>query len=238
VQFKLDVDGGRVSGASIEVHGAGGFEIDLKGASENGDGDIDNQRVQIPTTFDVPLNVLGVPLSARLAQAFTLSTGLKAKAVFSAQGDYRFGATFGFRFRGGKFEAYGPRTFQAVKQLTDTAQTTAAGVAGMKVGYAARFSLAVGALGFEASAWFQIAFGVGVSATATVSSLAPKCRTASFAIDIKYGLGYSIPKPIVAVVNFFLGLFHARPIQASGNFAETDPYYLVNTHDRAGGTDC
>ncbi len=52
------------------------------------------------------------------------------------------------------------------------------------------------------------------------------CRQATFQMQINGGIGYAIPKPVVAVINFFLKLVHARPIASNGSFARLTPANL------------
>jgi hypothetical protein len=46
------------------------------------------------------------------------------------------------------------------------------------------------------------------------------CRQGTFQMVVTGGIGYGLPKIIVKVVNFFLGLVHADPISESGTIAE------------------
>ncbi len=45
------------------------------------------------------------------------------------------------------------------------------------------------------------------------------CRQGTFIMVVNGGIGYGLPKIVVKVVNFFLGLLHADPISESGTIA-------------------
>jgi hypothetical protein len=49
------------------------------------------------------------------------------------------------------------------------------------------------------------------------------CRQATFLMQISGGIGYAIPKPVAAVINFFLKLVHATPISENGSFVSLTP---------------
>jgi hypothetical protein len=218
VGFDLKIAGGKLVNAAVELHGAGGFRIGLTAASTTGlAGDVKSQRVEIPVDFSVPITSFGIPLTIGFDQVFGLTAAFTAHpSAFTANGAYSFGGTLGFGLHNGSPSVYVPSTVTAATDPSSNMSLLSVGPAAVLINYQAKVSVGVGLLGFRTGVWFAVAFNTGLTAAGATSEI--PCRKTAFAMFDEYGVGYSIPKPVVALVNTFLKVFHSAPIQASGGF--------------------
>jgi hypothetical protein len=207
-----------VVNAAVELHGAGGFHFALTAASTSGAaGDVKSQHVQIPVDFSVPITAFGIPLTVGFDQVFGLTAAFTAHpSAFTANGDYTFGGTLGFGLHNGSPSVYVPNSSTAATNPANTMGFVSVGPAAILINYQAKVSVGVGLLGFRTGVWFAVAFNTGLTAAGATSEIA--CRKANWAMFDEYGVGYSIPKPVVKLVNTFLKVFGSAPIQATGGF--------------------
>ncbi|MDQ7907445.1 hypothetical protein RB614_23280 [Phytohabitans sp. ZYX-F-186] len=49
------------------------------------------------------------------------------------------------------------------------------------------------------------------------------CRQVDVTINGTYGIGYTIPALVAKVINFFLRIFNAKPVEASGGIPKPPP---------------
>lgn len=238
-EFVLKIAAGTISEASIQLHGAGGFGVRFAAAAPNGaaQGNVRHEQVVIPTTITIPLNVLGFPLTAQLGQAFKLATAFTANsAELSASGDYGFNGTIGFGLHNGKLGPFAPGGFTVNRSILKSTTGVSPGPSALELGYAMRLFFGVGALGFTTGVWFKLAFGIKVVASALPSLV--NCRQATLDLDLAYGIGWNIPKVVAAVVNLFLRLFHATPIQSSGALEAPQLTIVHRSDTEPTGTAC
>lgn len=100
-----------------------------------------------------------------------------------------------------------------------TANTRVLGIASgvITVGWRIKVSIGVGVLGFSAGVWY--AFDVGLSVAADGLSLTAGCVRDALLVTGRYGIGWTVPQAVVAVLNFFLRAVQAHTITASGGLA-------------------
>jgi hypothetical protein len=72
----------------------------------------------------------------------------------------------------------------------------------------------VGTGGFAAGPYVDLL--TTLTALKQSSTTTIDCRQATFNISIGAGIGYGMPRIVAKVINFFLGLFHAKPIPQTG----------------------
>ena len=224
MSFSLHIAGGKVTDASIELHGAAGIGVQFSAASTVGvKGNVARQRVQVPVAFTVPIGGFALPLTARVEQTFSLSTAFASPGSVTASGDYSFGGTIGFGIHGMTQNVTKVNNFATQTSLLDSIQAVGIAPVGLIFGYQAKLTVGVGLLGFSAGAWLSLVVRIGV--TAASSEAAVPCRLAAINVQLGYGIGYEIPAPVAKLVNFFLTTFGAPPIKASGGI--TGPYESI-----------
>lgn len=219
VSFDLKIVGGKLVNAAVILHGAGGFGIALTATSTTGlAGDVKEQHVDIPVDFSVPITAFGIPLTIGMDQVFGMAVAFTSHpSVFTAKGDFRFSGNLGFGIHNGSPSVYVPQGVEATTKPTSTMALEAIGPAAIALNYQAKLSVGLGFLGFRTGVYFALAINTGLTEGAAVSGF--DCRTASLAIFDEYGVGYTIPKSVAALVSTFLKLFGAPPIKAQDGFA-------------------
>ncbi|HVB91850.1 MAG TPA: hypothetical protein VND70_07095 [Acidimicrobiales bacterium] len=219
VSFDLKIVGGKLVNAAVILHGAGGFGIALTATSTTGlAGDVKEQHVDIPVDFSVPITAFGIPLTIGMDQVFGMAVAFTSHpSVFAATGKFKFSGNLGFGIRNGSPSVYVPHGVEATTKPTSTMALEAIGPAAMALNYQAKLSVGLGLLGFRTGVYFALAINTGLTEGAAVSGF--DCRTASLAIFDEYGVGYTIPKPVAALINTFLKVFGAPPIKAQDGFA-------------------
>lgn len=229
VSFDLKIAGGKLVNAGVELHGAGGFGVSLTATSTTGlDGSVARQYVQIPVDFSIPVPGFPIPLTVGLDQVFGLTAQFTAHpSTFTASGNYSFGGGIGFGIHNGSPSVYLPQGVTPTTSPTSNMNLISVGPAAVLLNYQAKLSVGVGLLGFRTGTWFALAFNTGLTESGATSGI--DCRKASFAIFAEYGVGYSIPKPVTALLNTFLKVFHAPPIQGSGGYMSQPVSVYTNT---------
>lgn len=235
ITFLLDISGGHLNEASLELTGGAGISVSISMASgRDRDGNIPWSRIRVPVDFTLPIVVLGFPLLAKLSQTFTVATVFLDRAsTFNARGDFAFRGALGFGVHGGQVTAYAPTELQSRTPFVASIDGVTLSDVGIRLGYAAVFSIGVGVPGFSAGAWFKLALGIA-ALKGSPASIEPNCKAASLTLEDAYGFGYQIPRLVASVVNFFLRLVHARPIAASDGWTR-GPFELVHKEAPEGG---
>ncbi len=233
--FDLEISGGKVKLAKLEVTGGFGIKVDFAGATQIFANL--NREIAVPVDFSIPFaSILGVPLSATVNQEITIATDFHSKdGNITALGEWGIGGSLGFTYRSGFWSFDAPHTLQKKKSLTDSIQGISIGVTRFSVGYDVKVTVGIGAWGFTAGPYF----GLHVTATVARGSAAggpiAECNSAAVDIYARYGVGWTIPPTVANLVNFFLKKFKATPIKTHGGigrnsrtFSATD--YSPNTH--------
>jgi hypothetical protein len=221
VGFDLKIAGGKLVNAAVLLHGAAGFGISIIATSTSGSaGDVKNQHVEIPVDFSVPITGFGIPLTIGFDQVFGMTVAFTAHpSAFTASGDLTFNGSLGFGLHNGSPSVYVPQGVGVSTQPSSTMNLVAVGPAAMLINYQAKLSVGLGLLGFRTGVYFALAINTGLTDSGAVTQI--NCRTATLAIFAEYGVGYTIPKPVTALINTFTKVFGAPPIQATGGYASS-----------------
>ncbi|HEX3704070.1 MAG TPA: hypothetical protein VHU82_12130, partial [Vicinamibacterales bacterium] len=216
--------------AEIMLSGGAGFEMAVEGTTDPNFTTNLNQTGAIPVDLVLPLSFGGVPLALHYHQDLSLATGFSAKtSILKSRADFSLQGNLGFIYQDGSFQ---PLHMYANNNssLSGDVNGLSMGINSMVVAIAQRLLAGLGAGGF--------AVGPYVSLTSTLTALkqatsaasmmltqqgVADCRQATFQMQISGGIGYAIPKPVAAVINFFLKLVHATPISENGSFASLRP---------------
>ncbi len=222
-KFELVVKGGSIKKAAFQIQGGAGLRVELEGATNVGAAHNINRRISIPVDFTVPLGeFLGVPFSATVNQSVSIQTAFSAKdGNISAAGEFGFTGALGFGYENGSFGAQGPQGFRVKNSLTDSIRGISVGVNGLLLAYQARFHVGIGAFGFTTGLYVGLTASVGVTVGSAAGAPIELCRGANLNLWVDYGIGYTIPRAIVDVINIFLRTFDARPIEGSGGIGST-----------------
>ncbi len=99
------------------------------------------------------------------------------------------------------------------------------GINSLAFGLRQQLLVGIGAFGFATGPY--LALSTGVSALKQASEAMVDCRQATLTMDFSAGVGWTLPKPIVSVVNFLLNALNVAPLLASGSFLEMKPERMV-----------
>jgi hypothetical protein len=229
--FNIDVSPGYVKTAAISLSGAAGFTITFEAAAaKDMSANIDTFG-QIPMNIELPIVGLGVPLKVILTTTIKLQTAFSAKtSVLKGQGDFTASGGLTMGYINGKWGASGMK--MTLKQnLADAVGGVSVGISSLVFGVNETVMVGLGAFGFATGPY--VALVSSITATDQSSIAMRPCRQGTFNMDVYAGIGYSIPKLVASIVNFFLSLVHVKPIPAQGDAVRmTKPYPLVEHKDQ------
>ncbi|MBS1839296.1 MAG: hypothetical protein JSS69_05890 [Acidobacteria bacterium] len=218
LHFNLDIKGGQIRTAALELKGAAGLTFDFEaGTSMDASATLNNlgKEIALPVDFSIPISGLAVPFAATLKQTFLLKTAFSAKtASLTATADYGFKGSFQMGYINGQWTAAAPMDFSVKKSLVNTIGGASVGVNGIVLAYSGKVIVGIGAFGFVTGPYINYIASVGFTRG---SDLGIKmCKSATLSIDLAVGVGYSMPQVINTAINFFLRQLNVGEVAASG----------------------
>ncbi|MGH8712854.1 MAG: hypothetical protein ACREYB_02480 [Casimicrobiaceae bacterium] len=237
--FNAGISNGSISGW-VNLSGAGGFEMSVEGISDQGFSANINQTGEIPVDLMLPMPIGGVPLEAHFHQNVSLASGFSAKtSVLRAKATFDVTGNLQLKYAKGRFTVP-PLETKSTNSLSGDVNGISMGIDSMVFGVNQQLLVGVGLAGFATGPY------VGLTSTITALKQATEagtltmanapvadCRQGTFLMSINGGIGYTIPKVVATVVNFFLGLVHAKPIEPSGTIIKlVDPVKLIDTRSQ------
>ncbi len=218
LHFNLDIKGGQIRTAALELKGAAGLTFDFEaGTGMDASATLNNlgKEIALPVDFSIPISGLAVPFAATLKQTFLLKTAFSAKtASLTASADYGFKGSFQMGYINGQWTAAAPLDFSVKKSLVNTIGGASIGVNGIVLAYSGKVIVGVGAFGFVTGPYINYIASVGFTRGSDLGIT--MCRSATLSIDMAVGVGYSMPQVINAGINFFLRQLNVGEVAASG----------------------
>ncbi|MFK3978992.1 AAA family ATPase [Micromonospora sp. NPDC050397] len=230
--FNLDISGGTVRTATFRITGGAGIRLKIEGASAVGAGHNIDPVLKLPVDFTVPLGVfLGVPFSATVNQTLNIRTAFSAKnGNIKAEGEWKVDGGLGFGYANGSFGVQQP-TLNTTSNIVDSIEGISVGVNGIVFVYQARFHVGIGAFGFNTGLYAALTTSVGLTVGSAAGFPITFCRSAQVGVWLDYGVGYSMPQVVADVINFFLRVFDAKPINRQGGIGATENIFNSYTVD-------
>lgn len=221
VDVAIDISGGVLSYAALRLNGAAGLRMSFEAGAGPAFVNVHTDRpVEIPFDISIPL---GGPLPFVLdwRQKFILKTGFSARnSTLLVTADYSIAGGIGFAYRKGTgFKVETPGKVTAVTNAAENMQGISVGINSLVLSYQAKLIVGLGAFGFSTglSAAFNTTWSMLKSTDISVPPL--PCRQVNLIMQGSVGIGWSIPKVVAAVVNYFLGLFGSKAtLPSSGGF--------------------
>jgi hypothetical protein len=236
LEVHLDIDGGGISRASVELKGAAGLSWTFAAGSKVGmKGNVDVMLTP-DTDFSIPVGGIGpVPLAVTVRQRFKLTTALGVRdSVLKAQGDYTFTGGFQVGYFNKAWNVAGPIGFATQQSMTRTGTGISMGVAGLTLANQVRVIAGIGIHGFAAGPYFSFTTAVGAFRTSSIGMLA--CNGATLDIKLNGGVGYLIPKSIVNLINSVLRALNIQyAITGEGGLEPPEPLTIINKTNQIGG---
>lgn len=183
----------------------------------------------IPVVLTIPLDGMHLPLTAQFQQSLRLDSGFRARtSVLHAAGNLSASGDIRLDYRGGGNWGVGGPNLRFQENLARSVGGLSMGINDLTFGIDQRLLVGVGTLGFATGPYVELLSRLGARKSA---SLGFDCRVASFSMDLGGGVGYSMPRVVAQVINFFLGLVHIKPIPASGSIVALKQMKRLITKD-------
>lgn len=223
LRFSAGIYNGSIAGW-VALTGAAGFDMTMEGLSDQGFTANINQTGEIPVDLVLPLGIAGVPVEAHFHQNVSLATGFSAKtSVLQAHANFDVSGNLTLEYQDGKFTVP-PMKAKLINSLSGDVNGVSMGINSVVFGIDQQLLVGVGVAGFATGPYVSLTSSITAlkqaSEAATMTMMNAQvadCRQGTFLMSINGGIGYAIPKVVATVVNFFLGLVNAKPIQPSGS---------------------
>jgi hypothetical protein len=233
LHFHLKVINGEVD-AAVVLQNSAGIRIAFDAAASD--------QFYRNLTLYAPGPDLSVPVGGPAPFTLTMKQGIWVKTEFSSRstsfsagGDYDFNADIGITYSGGKFGWVGPKGLQERQNLINNMGGVSISPRGIVVSHQLSIIGGIGAFGFATGPEFDLGTSFGVAQGSNVAIV--NCRGANVAMHLRGGMGWAIPKPMQAIVNFFLRLFRTAEIPDHGG-VHSEWHRLFNVHTQSASKVC
>lgn len=233
LEAHIGIDHGNVN-ARVILHNAAGLKLAFDSAV--------NEQFPGAVRWYSPAGQLSFPLSGPVPLSFDVRQDLyldaefaARKSSFSAGGDFDLNADFGFIYQNGKFDALGPKGINARTSVLHNITGVSIGPRRFAMRHAIIATAGLGGAGFTIGPQLIVGTRMEVKKGSDVALV--DCRGASLAMGVKGGVGWTIPRPIQRVVNFFLKLINVTPMADRGGVF-TDWKYLFNRSAQSNSAIC
>lgn len=162
------------------------------------------------------------PFSLDVRQDLSVTTAFSARqSSFGAGGTYRLDASLGLQYTPTTgWDITGPKGLTVQSPLMSTMTGVSVGPAGVIFEHELTITAGFGAAGFTVGPMFSLQTSLGAAQGSTAGVV--QCREAALGMKARAAIGYTIPKIIVDVTNFFLSFFKVTPIKDHNPIIKTD----------------
>lgn len=209
--FKLDITGGRLKTAAIELNLNGGLKVGFKGAT-SGEYTNFNKVTELPLDVSIPIPVAG-PFAATFHQALLIQTMFTVKqGMIDLNGDYGLSGTIKAGIVDGKPAGSSDVSLTVNHSLADSLNGISPGINGVVLGYSGKFIVGIGAYSFVVGPYASISTTVGATRGSDLATglVSYTCRSAEFHMWMDYGVGVAVPGFVVKVLNGILSVFGSK----------------------------
>ena len=209
--FNLDITGGRLKTAAVELNVSGGLKVGFNGAT-GGEFKNFNKVTAIPLDLSIPIPASG-GFAATFHQAILIQTMFTAKqAAIDVAGDYTLSGTIKAGIVNGKPGGTSDVSLTVNQSLGDSLHGVSVGINGLVLGYSAKFIAGIGAYSFVVGPYASLNTTVGATrgSDAQTAMVGYTCRSAEFHMWLDYGVGVAVPNFVVKVLNGILSVFSSK----------------------------
>ena len=224
-EFNLDITGGRLNTAEVEMVVNGELKVGFKGGTH---GDVQNfsRLTQIPLELSIPIP-LAPPFAATFQQAILIRTMFTAKnAVIDVNGAYALSGTIKAGIVNGNKVGSSDISLTVKQSLAKSLTGVSMGVNGVVLGYSGRLTAGIGALAFVVGPYANIKTTIGATRGSDLATglVSYTCSSAEFHTWLAYGVGFAAPSWTQAVsdaITGFLSMVHIiKPQRVVLNFTK------------------
>lgn len=209
--FNLDITGGRLKTAEVELNVSGGLKVAFKGAT-GGEFKNFNKVTAIPLDLSIPIPAPG-GFAATFHQAILIQTMFTAKqAMIDVAGDYTLSGSVKAGIVNGKPGGTSDVSLTVNQGLGNSLNGVSVGINGLVLGYSAKFIAGIGAYSFVVGPYASLNTTVGATrgSDAQTAMVGYTCRSAEFHMWLDYGVGVAVPNFVVKVLNGILSVFSSK----------------------------
>ena len=214
LKLRVIISKGELMIAELELRGAAGLTLGFLAVSETGTRSNIAKQVQVPSDISIP--ILGpLPFTITIRQQFLVQTAFGAPGTLQAKGDYLFTGSVRVGYSKPDWSVGTPTGFSGNETLRDSIQGASLAVAGLSFTHQLKVIGGIGAFGFAVGPYMYLVSNVNATRNGDTDTLA-HCRLAGFNMDAGVGVGYIIPQPVAAAINFILRGLNLRAIKGEG----------------------
>jgi hypothetical protein len=232
--FNLDIHGGRLNTAEVEVAINGKFKVSFDGGT-GGDFTNPNQITEIPVDLSIPLPV-AAPFAVTLHNSILIQTLITAKqATLKAEGIYSLSGMVKAGIVNGAPVGKADLSVTVDKGLTESVDGISLGVNGVVLGYGGRILAGIGAFSLAVGPYVGLKATVGATRGSDQQGLfmaGVTCRSAEFNMDMGYGVGVAVPNFVVKILNGILSVFSSKA-QISSSYSHELGTVKIMSNSRA-----
>ncbi len=229
IDFDLLIKDGKFVTAGVNIGGGLAVKMQAEAGTNSEFTQNLHKRWWEPIDFKIPLGMnglAGVPFSVTFDTMLDISTGFSAKtSVLKAVGNYSFGGGLWAGLKNGKWSVGAASELKAVTDLGQTTVGASVGINSIILSAAIRVMVGIGAFGFNTGVYVQLRFGGTILRAPDIGF---PCRQSTVEAFLDFGIGYSLPKFLVDVVNAILSVFTSYQLERVGTIAETKPVRLFH----------
>lgn len=229
LDFDLEIKNAKFVTAGVNVGGGLAVKMQVEAGTSNDFAQNFHKRWWEPIDFKIPLGMnglAGVPFSVTFNTMLDVSTGFSAKtSVLKATGNYSFGGGLWAGLKNGSWSVSAASDLKAVTDLGQTTAGVSVGINSLVLSSAIRVMVGIGAFGFNTGVFVQLRFGGTILRAPDIGF---PCRQGTIEAFLDFGIGYSLPKFVVAVINAVLSLFTHYRMDVVGTIAQTKPVRLFH----------
>jgi hypothetical protein len=209
--FNLDITGGRLKTAEVELNVSGGLKFSFKGAT-GGEFKNFNKITELPLDISFPITA-GAGFAATFHQAILIQTMFTAKqAMIDVAGDYTLSGTVKAGIVNGQPGGTSDVSLTTNQSLGNSLNGVSVGINGLVLGYSAKLIAGIGAYSFVVGPYASLNTTVGATrgSDAQTAMVGYTCRSAEFHMWLDYGVGVAVPNFVVKVLNGILSVFSSK----------------------------
>jgi hypothetical protein len=223
VHFALEIRGGTIYTAFVQLQGTAGFRVHFSAGTEVGIAGNIKRNFFVPIDASFPIIGAPLPLSVVLRQTLRIETIFTAQnGTLEATGEYTFGGDFkAGKENGGDWRADGPTSVTTKQNLANTLNGMSLGVNGLVFAYGAKVIVGIGAFGFVTGPYVGYNTVIGVNKTSSMPGVLP-CQSGTLNTSMRFGVGYQMPEPVVKVINIFMHALGIKPINSEGGIEKEE----------------
>lgn len=216
--FVLDIRGGKVTRAEVELYGAARLAGNMAAHSPNGN-NLALKPYQLPFDTSIPIGG-AIPFSILLHHSFTVATHFGSKNSHLAnRAEYKLEGAFRMGYRDNKWDVGSPARLTVIHEPLDNIEGVTLAPGFLAFTHQLRVMVGIGAFGFATGPYMNMATTIAISRgsdlaggggdqntvrTPLFTAKLGGCRQAAFTMAMGAGVGYSVPRAITDAINSVL----------------------------------